>query len=362
MSYIQPLSRYDQERLFLAQQNLLQQRKNNTTTSNPAFDYSEVIKQRKTKRQSELTKKNNLEIDKILAEAKEKMCSTLGKTTRHGTLRKDRIKRNLTIYSAFLEAANHYLKQNTECDPKHFSSVCFFTVLDIISTITGYACSTCELAFKDLRDTNLIATRREYQKTTFKGTSQNACIGVWLSINLRPNGQYRPMILNSERPNDPPRNLQLDRKNKFTAWEIKKKLKHKIGESLKSEKEIDTYKYLLLWALPKLDLDPCVKKDSPILYQSPLDAVQDAIDNIYQTHPKKRPETIEQAARSIGRLLNDHNRISIMNYCKILWNGLRDQTLGSLLQAIRRTYIYKTESHKSKYPLQKPGAYLQSLL
>lgn len=320
---------------------------------------------------------------KLLEQAREKAAQG-GRTRQIHCIRADRVRRDLAIFKVLAWGAFKYLDvQGQKTRAKHYTTVCYFTVLETLSAITGYGTTACEQAVADLRDCGLIATHRAYQDATFRRKPEvegepeveftmRAITGVWVTVLLKPEREHmRAMVLPSELPTAPPRDLLADRKAGRTAYQLRQEARElKGGESIPSQGGKSKIETILTWALPVSELEKSVKKDSPPFFSdlwSELDEIRQAVAAASAEHPQRRREVVMQAAQVIGRVFRDQNPVSIKGYCRMIWRGIQGEmqqrpALQGLLDAIDRTLTYRQESKNDKRPLRAPGAYLRSVL
>lgn len=321
--------------------------------------------------------------EQTLEAAREVMIEQLlvqGKTKRK-TIRKDRLERNLKVYKLLAHAAYERLEQlHARLDLA--TNMMYFTVLDLLPALSGMGHSACEQALADLRACKLIATRRDYQQASFnaealdketgelksKKVMMNAITGCWVNVALKP-GSVRAKIYTCELEANP-RDLAEDRKVGRTAYQLAKELK--AGESSPYKGSSEKISCILIWTLPleEFNQSSSVVIDSlPFLNTiwNPLEDIRAAVDAAKNEHPQRRKETIERAAQTIGKWLNDQHTWSIKGYCRMLWRGIQAElkdmpALEKLLAAIERTLIFQRETEGDPKPLRRPGAYLRSLL
>lgn len=307
-----------------------------------------------------------------------------GRTRKVHCVRADRLRRDLEVFRVLAWGAFRFLEaQGQKARARHFTSACYFTVLDALSPITGYGTTACEQAVADLRTCGLIATHRAYQAATFRRKAETegqpeveftmqAITGVWVTVLLKPERQHmRAMVLPSELPDTPPRDLLSDRRAGRTAYQLRQEAKElKAGESIPSQGGRSRIEDILTWALPSSNLSESVKKDSLLFLDgtwNELDTIRQAVAAARAEHPQRRREVVMRAAQVIGKTLNDENAVSIKGYCRMIWRGLAGEmqqrpALQGLIDAIDRTLVFRRESQQAIRPLRAPGAFLRAAL
>lgn len=312
----------------------------------------------------------------------------------------------LRVLRALYEAA--YTLIEARGQSKLATAYTFFTVLDLLPAVTGLSSDQCERATRRLQDLGLIhkttggmptgqvrivrdKAGQERSRKTYRGGTWTTtpfthpetgekhhvpvCAGTWIDVLLRPAPGLSARVRLHELP-ECPRDLTADRQAGRTAWQMLKDVK--VRESFTSQGGKFEIALLLTWALPKDSFSNLVTavdtrtflgdsdwgQSTPSLAALATAATPEelvySLSTIVSDHPQHRREAIQAAGKALARIFRDEQ--SIRHYYRVLWRATAAEFQGLPAYAQLQAAMTRTLVSMRELPLQRPGAYLLSLL
>ncbi|WP_456833545.1 hypothetical protein [Deinococcus sp. UYEF24] len=300
----------------------------------------------------------------------------------------------LTVYRALVQAA--YTLIEVRGQSTRATAYTYFTVVDLLPTVTDLSSDQCERATRKLQDLGLIhktsggiptgyngsiagcaASANSQQRyrggtwitTTFldpqtgKQRSARVCAGTWIEVLLRPAEGRTARVVSHLLP-PCPRDLTADREAGRTAWQVLQQAKGEVRESKTPTGNQFDITPLLEWSLPKKTNSKLLGiKDSRTSPFADIPAQRDliwALGRIVTVHPRCRRAAVQEAAARLVHLLNDPGWER--HYYWILWRATEAESRGVAAYAQLANTLNRTLIAAQELDLARPGAWLTAQL